>query len=272
MIDTIVSLVPSDTYTLIRLGVGDRIVGRTEYCDEPAALVTDIPTVGGTKNVHVGAVIALAPDLVVANQEENRQKDIDSLRAAGLEVLMSFPKTVRQGLEHARRLAALFPDLHDTGVLDAGTVRLQELSIADQAPVATFVPIWMDPLMTVHEDTFIADAIELCGGRNVFADRERRYPLSADIGGRPAVAAQHRDTRYPRVSLEELAQRSPELVLLPHEPHAFAEVDADVFRECLPAAEVRFCDGRDLMWYGLRSLEGLDRIAGVIAEVYKSRS
>jgi hypothetical protein len=86
------------------------------------------------------------------------------------------------------------------------------------------------------------------------------------------VDPKHRDTRYPRVTLEEVADRRPRLVLLPDEPHEFSEVDADVFRECLPGAEVHFCDGKDLMWYGLRSLEGLDRIAGLISRVYKSRS
>jgi ABC-type Fe3+-hydroxamate transport system substrate-binding protein len=267
----IVSIVPSDTYTLFRLGVGDRLLGRTEYCVAPAEAAA-VPTVGGTKNVDVAAVIALAPDLVVANQEENRKKDIDELRAAGIEVLLSFPKTVEEGLVHTRRLAALFPDVDAHAVLDGAMARHGRLSQSQIAPVPTFVPIWMDPLMTVNHDTFISDAVELCGGRNVFSDRERRYPLSADLGQRRPVDPKDRDTRYPRITLEEVVDRQPRLVILPDEPHEFTEADADVFRERLPSAEVRFCDGKDLMWYGLRSLEGLDRIAGLISHVYKSRS
>ena len=272
----VVSLVPSDTYTLIRLGVGDRLVGRTEYCVEPEEAVREIPVMGGTKNADVAAILAAEPDLVVVNREENRKKDVEELvDALGDAVLMSFPKTVHDGLVHARRLAALF-GVEDRPELEAATAAYEALAHREGEAVRAFVPIWMDPLMTVHHDTFISDALELCGGRNVFSDRERRYPLSADLGKRDAVAPGERDTRYPRVTLDELAARDPALVLLPDEPHAFTEEDAHVFREALPRAAVRFCDGRDLMWYGLRSLEGLDRIAGIIAgiiaEVYMSPS
>lgn len=261
----IVSLVPSDTYTLFRLGAGARIVGRTVYCVEPAPEVAAIPVVGGTKNVDVAAVIALAPDLVVANREENRQKDIEALIEAGLPVLLSFPKTVHDGLEHCRALAARFPEIDATAALAEAEARYLALARRETRAVATFVPIWMDPLMTVHHDTFISDAIELAGGRNVFSDRPRRYPLSADLGRREAVDPGERDTRYPRVTHDEVLARAPALVLLPDEPHEFTEANAEVFRRLLPAAAVRFCDGKDLMWYGMRSLEGLDRVARLIA-------
>ena len=75
----IVSLVPSDTYTLVRLGLGGRLVGRTVYCVEPASSVAAIETVGGTKNADVARIVALRPDLVIANQEENRRRDIEEL-------------------------------------------------------------------------------------------------------------------------------------------------------------------------------------------------
>lgn len=262
--EKIVSLVPSDTYTLFRLGVGDRIVGRTAYCVEPAG-VDAIPEVGGTKNVDVAAVLAMAPDLVVANREENRKKDIEELTEAGLRVYLSFPKTVHEGLEHTRDLAALFSEIDATAVLAEAEARYLALARRDTDPVATFVPIWMDPLMTVHHDTFISDAVELCGGRNVFSDRPRRYPLAADLGRREPVDPGERDTRYPRVTHAEVVARAPALVLLPDEPHEFTEADAETFRRLLPEADVRFCDGKDLMWYGMRSLEGLDRVARLIA-------
>ncbi len=76
-----------------------------------------------------------------------------------------------------------------------------------------------------------------------------------------------RDTRYPRVTLEEVERRRPELVLLPDEPHEFTERDAEVFRALdIPAAPdgVRFCDGKDLMWYGLRALEGASRLSALL--------
>jgi ABC-type Fe3+-hydroxamate transport system substrate-binding protein len=260
----IVSLVPSDTYTLARLGAGDRLVGRTEYCIAPDEVLR-VPTVGGTKSADVDAIVALAPDLVIANQEENRKIDLERLDQAGVPVLLSFPCTVGEGLEHAERLAALFPSLDNGACLADARAAYERWARAARRAVPVFVPIWMDPLMTANGEAFLSDVVELCGGRNVFADRERRYPLAADLGRRRAVAAGERDTRYPRVTLAEVDARRPELVLLPDEPHEFTAADAAVF-EALPCApRVRFIDGKSLMWYGLRALEDLDRVAAWIA-------
>jgi ABC-type Fe3+-hydroxamate transport system substrate-binding protein len=267
--ERVVSLVPSDSYNLVLLGAGPRLVGRTAYCVEPAADLETVTVVGGTKNADVERVIALEPDLVIANQEENRRHDIDALERAGVPVLLSFPTTVAAGLDHVVRLAALFPSCAELSAppLAEATATLERRQAVDEPPIATFVPIWMDPLMTIHGDTFISDALALAGGCNVFADRERRYPLAADLGEREAVASEGRDLRYPRVTFDEVVARAPDLVLLPDEPHEFSAADAEVFR-ALPMAPlgVHFCNGRDLMWYGLRAVEGLERIARLVAE------
>lgn len=265
----IVSLVPSDTYSLARLGVGERLVGRTEYCVEPTAAVASVPTVGGTKNADVERILDLEPDLVIANQEENRKVDLERLAERGVKLLVSFPKTVEEGLAQARRLAALMPE-EDHRPVDEAEAIWRRLSRRRASPVSCFVPIWMDPLMTIHAETFISDVVELVGGRNVFSDRRRRYPLGADLGRREPLPPERiagRDTRYPRVTLEEVERRRPELVLLPDEPHEFTEQDAEVFRALdIPAAPdgVRFCDGKDLMWYGLRALEGASRLSALL--------
>jgi ABC-type Fe3+-hydroxamate transport system substrate-binding protein len=129
----------------------------------------------------------------------------------------------------------------------------------------------MDPLMTVHETTFISDTLDLVGGQNIFANRPRRYPLAADLGRAPPLPPERvgsRDTRYPRVTLDEVVARQPDVVILPDEPHAFTEADADVFRALdIPAAKtgrIVFCDGKDLMWYGARSIEGLERLRRLV--------
>ncbi len=112
----------------------------------------------------------------------------------------------------------------------------------------------------------------------MFADRPRRYPLRADLGLRqplPPEAIKERDTRYPRLSIEEVAQRRPELVLLPDEPHEFSPADAAVFEALdIPArgGGVHFCDGRDMMWYGLRTLEGLERLNKLFEQARKRRA
>ena len=262
----IVSLVPSDTYTLARLGLGGRLVGRTDYCVAPAE-VLHVPSVGGTKNANVDAIVALRPDLVVANREENRQHDIERLVAASVPVLVSFPCTVAAGLEHVRRLAALFPSVDAADAIAELAQRYERHARSvRRTPIATFMPIWMDPLMTGNADAFLSDVIELGGGRNIFAGRERRYPLAADLGLREAVAPEGRDTRYPRITLEELEARRPALVLLPDEPHEFTAADAAVF-EALPCRpRVRFVDGKAFMWHGWRALEELDRVAALFLE------
>jgi ABC-type Fe3+-hydroxamate transport system substrate-binding protein len=267
----IVSLVPSDTYSLIQLGARDRLVGRTRYCVAPAGDVGGIPIVGGTKDADVDQIAALEPDLVVANQEENSRKDIQRLDAIGLRVLVSFPQRVAAGLAHLARLALVLG--YSRGDEPARSVvagayrahRAAEAALEGRTPVRTFVPIWMDPLMTVHGSTFISDVLSLVGAENVFADRERRYPLAADLGtGAPLPADRvgDRDIRYPRVTLAEVAERAPALVLLPDEPHPFCEADAAVFRGL--GVPVVFCDGKDLMWYGARSVEGLGRLRALI--------
>ncbi len=275
----IVSLVPSDTYSLVKLGVGDRLVGRTRYCVAPAPEVESIEVVGGTKDADVERIIALQPDLVVANQEENARIDILKLDAARIPVLVSFPRTVAAGLAHLARLGRILglgaqAEPARSVLAEAYRIyREAEAALAARTtpPVATFVPIWMDPLMTIHEATFISDVVRLAGGANVFADRERRYPLAADLGTGaplPEERVAGRDVRYPRVTMDEVVARRPELILLPDEPHPFTDADAALFKSLdLPAARkdaVRKCDGKDLMWYGARSVEGLSRLKALV--------
>jgi ABC-type Fe3+-hydroxamate transport system substrate-binding protein len=262
----IVSLVPSDTLNLFALGAGARVVGRTRYCVEPEGAVERVPVVGGTKDVDVEAVAALQPDLVLANQEENARAPIEALARLQLQVFVSFPRRVAEGIAHLARLARIVGVDGDAAVVDL--VRRGYREAASPAPrpaLRTFVPIWMDPLMTVNAETFIHDALALAGGENVFADRVRRYPLQADLGRDPAKPAGDRDTRYPRVTLEEVRERAPELLLLPDEPHPFSEADAAALRRAIPSARVAFCSGRDLSWYGARSAFGLGRLRAQLA-------
>jgi ABC-type Fe3+-hydroxamate transport system substrate-binding protein len=248
----IVSLVPSDTLNVQALGRS--VVGRTRYCDG------DAPIVGGTKDVDVEAVAALEPDLILANQEENSRVHLEQLAQRGLPVLIAFPRTVADGLAHLARLArVLAVDARD--LLREGLAAEQPSPLP---PVPTFVPIWMDPLMTVNGQTYISDALRIAGGRNVFAERERRFPLAADLGQAVPTAAGTRDTRYPRITLDEVVQRAPSVVLLPDEPHPFSEADAEKFRALLPRAKIVLCGGRDLSWYGAQAIPGMPRLRALI--------
>jgi ABC-type Fe3+-hydroxamate transport system substrate-binding protein len=261
----VVSLVPSDTLNVFALGAGNRLVGRTRYCVAPEGQVDDLPVVGGTKDVDVRAVAALEPDLVLCNQEENSRAHVEELARLQLPVFVAFPRRVADGLAHLARLARILGvEESSRDLLRRGLRALRALEEQPRSPLATFVPIWMEPLMTVNADTFISDALSVAGGRNVFADRERRYPLQADLGAAEAHPPGERDVRYPRVTLDEVLRRTPEVVLLPDEPHPFGEADAQVFRSRLPAAKVAFCSGRDLSWYGAQSVEGLSRLRALL--------
>jgi len=275
-----VSLVPSDTDTLFALGLGERIVGRTRYCVEPEGRVESIEVVGGTKDIDADAVAALAPDLVIANQEENSRSPLEAIAKRGIPLYISFPQRVADGIAHVATLARAFEVDREPAVVELmkkGYQVLQPLTGQRTQKPSVFVPIWMDPLMTFADHTFASDMLEMIGAVNAFADRERKYPLGADLGQRaawPAERVSDRDTRYPRITLEEVEERKPDIVLLPDEPHEFTEDDAEVFRaQSTPAAErgaVRLCDGKDLFWYGARSIAAVPRLRTLIAELSRA--
>jgi ABC-type Fe3+-hydroxamate transport system substrate-binding protein len=253
--ERIVSLVPSDTHSVIALGAGDRLVGRTTYCEHGDG----IPTVGGTKNVDVDAVLALAPHLVIANQEENSRKPLEAL-AERVPILVSLPRRVDQGVAHLARLARIL------GVADEPAVKeliRRGYALPEPVPaqVRAFVPIWMDPLMTMNGDTFGSDVLARLGVENVFGDRPRLYPLAADLGKTPPQDPAGRDVRYPRISREELRERGADVIILPDEPHAFSADDEASLHDTLPRARVVRVSGKDLFWYGAWTIDGLSRLS-----------
>jgi ABC-type Fe3+-hydroxamate transport system substrate-binding protein len=264
----IVSLVPNMTETLFAFGVGERIVGVTDYCTHPPDGVALKARVGGTKNPNVERIIALRPDLVVVNVEENRKPDADALRAAGIELFVSFPQTVREGLSELRALARVTQsEPAARSILDEFERTLDETErlVAGKPRVRVFCAIWKDPYMTVNGATYISDFVETCGGLNVFHDRLRQFPLAAEYGRAQPLSEQKiggRDRRYPRVSLAEVAARLPEVILLPDEPHLFSAKDLPDFEQfpdmpAVRAGRVHIIDGKAIAWCGPRSAAGL---------------
>jgi ABC-type Fe3+-hydroxamate transport system substrate-binding protein len=263
----VVSLVPSETESVVALGGLERLVGRTEYCEEPRGRIEVVPTIGGTKKIDRAAVLALAPDLVLANQEESSRGDVEALIAAGSRVHVSFPRTIEGSVRYLESLARLLlGDEPSPVVEEARKAHARMRTVTPQPLVRVFVPIWKDPWMTFDDRTFASDVLAHAGLVNVFADRPRRYPLAADLGERPELAFDPgKDTRYPRFRLEEAAARAPDLVLLPDEPYRFGDADAN---EILAAASlhsrkplpVAFADGKDLFWYGVRATSAPARL------------
>ena len=224
----VVSLVPSVTETLLSWGVTP--VAVTRYCEQPG-----LPAVGGTKDPDVDAVVALRPDLVVLNDEENRLDDAEALGAAGLSVHVL---TIDSVEDVAPALAGLRTRL---GLPDAAPAG--ELPAPLPPRLRAFVPVWRRPWMTMHGGTYGSSLLARLGVTNVFAG-------DAD--------------RYPTVTLEEAAARSPDVVLAPSEPYPFTERQRPELEAVAPFVRV---DGQDLFWWGSRTPAALERLGRQLAQL-----
>jgi ABC-type Fe3+-hydroxamate transport system substrate-binding protein len=267
----VVSLVPSLTEALFAFGLDRRIIGITDYCVEPQPQVRTKVSIGGTKNPDVQAILRLAPDLVVANVEENRREDVELLRAQGISVFVCFPQTVVEAIVALRTLARITRvEAQASAVLARIESAYEETKVltAGRRKVRVFCPVWKHPWMTINRHTFIHNMLETCGGANIFAGRERRFPLAADLGQQPeweAARIAGRDRRYPRLSLDEMARLRPEVILLPDEPYRFSEADRADFTGFpqVPAVRdgrVHVIDGKIVCWYWSRMDESLQTL------------
>ncbi|MEV0601554.1 helical backbone metal receptor [Streptomyces sp. NPDC050315] len=221
----VVSLVPSLTEA-VAVTAPELLAGVTDWCSHPAGL--DVPRIGGTKNPDTARIAALAPDLVIANEEENRPADLAALRAAGLNVLVTEVRDLPQAFRELDRVLVRGCGLARPDWLDAAEAAWRELPALSvgEPRWAAVVPIWRRPWMVLGRDTFAGDLLARLGVRNLYAD--------------------HPD-RYPRIPLDELNDRGADLVVLPDEPYRFAADDGPESFPGLPAALV---SGRHLTWYG----------------------
>jgi ABC-type Fe3+-hydroxamate transport system substrate-binding protein len=216
----VVSLVPSLTEAVAATDAG-LLVGATDWCTHPEGL--DVARVGGTKWPDLERVLALAPDLVIANAEENRAEDIAALRAAGIRVWVTAPATVEQALDSLERLTVALDRPGPEWLARARTVWADPPRVP---PVSAVVPIWRRPWMVLGRDTFAGDVLTRLGVGNVFAG-------DAD--------------RYPRLAKDDPAGVQADLVVFPDEPYAFTPDDGP---EAWPQSRPVFVSGRHLTWYG----------------------
>lgn len=206
------------------LAWGIEPVACTRFCEQP-----DLHHVGGTKDPDVAAIGDLLPDLVVVDEEENRRDDHDALVAAGIAVHVLA----------VRDLAHL--DEQMTGLADAVAVTWEPLGPIPE-PEATrraFVPIWRRPWMALGEPTYGSAVLRALGIENVAAA----------------------DGAYPTLGLVDVAARGVDLVIAPSEPYPFTERHR---AELETVAPVVFVDGRDLLWWGVRTSAALARLAQLI--------
>ena len=219
----VVSLVPSLTETLVTWGVD--VVGRTRFC-----LHGDGERVGGTKDPDVGAVVALRPDLVVANKEENRADDVAALQAAGLDVVVTDIGSLRDAAVELRRLGALMDRVDHAEALDGEIEAIRR----DPPTVAAICYIWRKPWMAVGTGTFAHDVMSAGGFANVVT--EDRYP---DVG---------------------LDRHGAAVALLPSEPYPFTGRQLPEVEAVFGKGHAVLCDGQSLTWYGPRTVAGVEEV------------
>jgi len=274
----VVSLVPSVTASLFDLGLGHTLVGVSDYCTYPVEQVKLIARVGGPKDARVADIAALIPDLVIANREENSREVVEALARNGITVWVAFPTSVHAAVNDLWMIANLFRNelaMQQVDILERA-VEWAEQAGASQPALRYFCPIWEESLesgerwwMTFNGGTYPNDVLRIFNGVNVFSGRERRYPLAADLGLSEAEDPGERDTRYPRVSLAEIIQAQPELILLPSEPFSYEGMDCtrltELFRET-PAAktgQVYTIDGTLITWHGTRLARALEELPDI---------
>ena len=246
-VERVVSLVPNLSELLWSWGLADRLVGVTEWCVAPPDGFPRAHRVRGTKTPDVAAIVALAPDLVLANEEENRQLDVERLRAAGLAVHVTRVRTLAALPDSLHRLASALavPDAADQLVAAIATALAESEPPRRRRTAAC--AIWRDDPAQGGDD----EGWWLLGRATYAGDLLDRVGVEV----LPADA----DGRYPRRSFAELRALAPELVLLPDEPYAFGPTDAaELDRAGLRAVQV---DGMDLWWWGPRTPGAITRLA-----------
>jgi ABC-type Fe3+-hydroxamate transport system substrate-binding protein len=250
----VVSLVPSWTETLFAFGSVSEIVGITRFCVEPADAVAAVPKIGGTKNPDIKAIIDLQPDLVIANAEENRREDIERLRADGVAVFTTYPRTVASAVESILKLGSVVGRPAEAGAMAREIVKsVSEIETGlgawSKLRFRVFCPVWKNPWIAFNGDTYAHDVLRMLGFNNIYATAGERYP---------------------RVTLDEALELRPDYVLLPDEPYEFDAKDVEELKPLLPPAlsrRVVLINGRDLHWYGVRMVDGLKTLSALLSRV-----
>ena len=192
-VNRIVTLSPDLTETIYALGLEDKLAGDTSYCDTPPAAKRK-PHVGEPLNPSLEAIVAMRPDLVLASTSINRRETVDALARLGIAVYASNPHTVRGMLDSVKRISAL------AGAGASGETLVAQLQakldalqarLADALLIHVLFVTWQDPLISIGQNTFIADALRWAGAESVILS----------------------DQNWPRISFEEVVRLQPDYIV-----------------------------------------------------------
>lgn len=237
----IVCLVPSITELLCDLGLAGQLVGRTGFCVHPSDVVKSIPKVGGTKDIKLDKIRALAPTHAIVNVDENRREDAEALRAFVPHVVVTHPCAPRDNLDLYRQMGAVFGREAEAEALCARfEAAYAAASDAGRPRRDVLYLIWREPWMGVAPDTYIAQTLAAFNWHTV--------PAATD------------GVRYPELRLEDYAG-AVDRVLLSSEPYHFKDQHIAEVAALVPGAEVTLIDGEMTSWYGSRAIAGLEYLA-----------
>ena len=198
----IVSLAPSITETLYALGLADRLVGDTDYCDYPREARAK-PHVGAMLNPNLEKIVALKPDLVLGTDEANRRETADQLARLGIPLYGLTAHTLDGTLTSIEDLGRTLGSEQSTEKLVARLrerVEAVERRVQGQSRPKVLFVVWYRPLITAGKQTFIRDVIRRAGG----------ISIGDDLIG-----------EWPHMSVEEVLKRNPDVILFP-KTEAFA--------------------------------------------------
>lgn len=227
----IISLVPSQTELLYDLGLENEVIGITKFCVHPESWFRGKERVGGTKNLNIGKIISLQPDMIIANKEENVREQIETL-ANKYPVWISDVSSLEDAYQMMQSIGEITARQEPAeNLISQIETAFSQLRMPN-SKVRTVYLIWKDPYMTVGGDTFIHHLMERAGFQNVFADRGR----------------------YPEIFIDNLKNAGCQFVLLSSEPYPFKQVHLDELRQQLPQTKLFLVDGEMFSWYGSRLL------------------
>jgi ABC-type Fe3+-hydroxamate transport system substrate-binding protein len=231
----IISLVPSQTELLFDLGLKEEVVGITKFCVHPEDWFKTKPRVGGTKKIDFEKIKSLQPDLIIGNKEENEQEQIEELMKY-YNVWMSDIYTLKDAYDMITRVGTIVGRQQEATFLKLQieskfTQFFQQQTTNNQQRSAAYL-IWYNPIMAAGSRTFINELLKVCGFTNVF-----------ETG------------RYPEITVQQLKEANPDVILLSSEPYPFNEKHVQEFQSICPQAKVLQVDGELFSWYGSRLLQ-----------------
>jgi ABC-type Fe3+-hydroxamate transport system substrate-binding protein len=229
----IVSIVPSQTELLFDLGLEDSIVGITKFCVHPFHLKATKTIIGGTKKVNIDKIVALKPDVIIANKEENTKEIVEELSKICL-VIVTDIQNIRDNLQMILDFGILFNKRTEAKKwMDKINFAFADfnLFIQDKSIKKVAYFIWKNPYMVAGKNTFINFLLELNRFENIYKEKGR----------------------YPEVEIKKMrVEGDPDLVFLSSEPYPFKDEDAFEIGRFTHHAKTIFVDGELFSWYGSR--------------------